>query len=217
MIIDTAVLVAKACDRYALANIEGYEKGYLERVVKTSTTTKARLLHYFPPEASTQPHRQTENKSSEEDVNDDSWCATHIDHGCLTGLTSALYVDEKATPPVPPASEHGTSTLPPLRPLSSAPTPSAGLYIKSRTAAITKVNIPPSCLGFQTGEALQLITGGKFQAVPHFVRAASGNEMVNVARNTLAVFTQPNLGEIVDRERCLTYAEFAKEVIGRFG
>lgn len=79
------------------------------------------------------------------------------------------------------------------------------------------MNIPPSCLGFQTGEALQLITGGKFQAVPHFVRAGNGKEMANVARNTLAVFTQPNLGEIVDRERGLTFAEFAKEVSGRFG
>jgi len=40
-----------------------------------------------------------------------------------------------------------------------------------------------------------------------------------VARNTLAVFTQPNLGEVVDvREgRGVTFAEFSKEVVGRFG
>lgn len=49
LIIDVAVLVARACDKYAEANIEGYQKGFLEHVVKTSVSTKARLLHYFPP------------------------------------------------------------------------------------------------------------------------------------------------------------------------
>lgn len=213
MIIDTGVLVAKACDRYALSNIEGYERGYLERVVRTSTTTKARLLHYFPPEVADEP----ENEPSKEDVDDDSWCATHIDHGCLTGLTSALYIDEAASSPVSIKLDHGASSLAPLPALSLAPSPDAGLYIKSRTSAVTKVNIPSSCLGFQTGEALQLITGGKFRAVPHFVRAGSGNKMANVARNTLAVFTQPNLGDVVDREKGLTFAEFAQEVSRRFG
>ena len=101
--------------------------------------------------------------------------------------------------------------------MPSAPSPDTGLYIKCRNSTVAKVNIPPSCLGFQTGEALQLITGGKFQAVPHFVRADTGNTAKKVARNTLAVFTQPNLEEIVNRETGLSYAGFAKEVIGRFG
>lgn len=221
LIIDVAALVARACDRYALANIEGYEDGYLERVVKTSMTTKARLLHYFPPEASNEPAPEIASGEkpslSNEDAINDSWCASHIDHGCLTGLTSALYVDEAAHDPRAPEVEEGASALPPLPALPSPPSPSTGLYIKSRTSAVIKVQIPPSCLGFQTGEALQLITGGKFRAVPHFVRAGSGREGGSVARNTLAVFTQPNLGEIVDRERGLTFAEFAKEVAGRFG
>ena len=209
--------MAKACDRYALAKIEGYENGYLERVVKTSTTTKARLLHYFPPKVPQQAAGQTDNEIIERDVNDDSWCATHIDHGCLTGLTSALYVDEEAESPVPSKREDGGFTLPTLTSLSSAPSPDAGLYIKSRTSTVTKVNIPPSCLAFQTGEALQLITAGKFRAVPHFVKAGTGTDMTNMARNTLAVFTQPNLGEIVDREQGLTFADFAKDVSRRFG
>lgn len=213
LIIDTGVLVAKACDRYALAKIEGYEKGYLERVVRTSTTTKARLLHYFPPKVP----NDTGNETGKKDENDDSWCATHIDHGCLTGLTSALYIDEAANPPVHPVLDHRASALAPLPALSSAPSPEAGLYIKSRTSAVTKVNIPSSSLGFQTGEALQLITGGKFRAVPHFVRAGSRNMMADVARNNLAVFMQPNLDEVVDREKGLTFAEFATEVSGRFG
>jgi hypothetical protein len=71
LIIDTAVLVARACDRYAEKEIPEYKSGYLEHVVKTSTTTKARLLHYFPAEVET---AQDENT-------DDDWCATHLDHG----------------------------------------------------------------------------------------------------------------------------------------
>ena len=217
LVVDISVLVARACDRYALANIEEYEKGYLERVVKTSTTTKARLLHYFPSETSSLVlSDEQEHMRSKERVEDDDWCATHIDHGCLTGLTSALYIDESAHPPFLIPSP-GMSSLPPLPALPSVPSPSAGLYIKSRSSAITKVNIPASCLGFQTGEALELITGGKFRAVPHFVRAGGIGHTSRIARNTLAVFTQPNLGEVVDKKRGLTFADFSKEVNERFG
>lgn len=221
LVIDTAVLVAQACDRYASANIVDYEEGYLERVVKTSTTTKARLLHYFPPGPSDQAMLESDShvnsNSNEDDDIDDSWCATHIDHGCLTGLTSALYIDEEAHDPHGASLKEEQSFLSPLPALRSAPSASTGLYIRSRTSTVTKVQIPPSCLGFQTGEALQLITGGKFKAVPHFVKVGSTSKVKgNIARNTLAVFTQPNLGEIVDRERGLTFAEFAKEVAERF-
>ena len=217
LVVDISVLVARACDRYALTNIEGYEKGYLERVVKTSTTTKARLLHYFPSETSSLVlSDEQEHMPSKERVEDDDWCATHIDHGCLTGLTSALYIDESAHPPFLLPSP-GMSSLPPLPALPSVPSPSAGLYIKSRSSEITKVNIPASCLGFQTGEALELITGGKFRAVPHFVRAGGMGHTSRIARNTLAVFTQPDLGEVVDKKRGLTFADFSKEVNERFG
>lgn len=51
----------------ALKHIEGYQKGYLEHVVKTSSTTKARLLHYFPPP-------KLENGQIEDDTDLDSWC-----------------------------------------------------------------------------------------------------------------------------------------------
>lgn len=230
LIIDTAVLVARACDRYAVVNVKGYKEGYLEHVVKTSMTTKARLLHYFPPEpfppAISAPKTYPKVEFHEEE-GDDSWCATHIDHGCLTGLTSALYVDESQHPPHLPfpdtSSNNSPSQLPPLPYLPHPPSPTTGLYIHTRTHTITKISIPPSCLAFQTGEALQLITGGKFRAVPHFVRVGEGADggfnRGRVARNTLAVFTQPNLGEVVDmREgRGVTFAEFSREVVGRFG
>ncbi len=82
LIIDAAVLVARACDQYAVAHIEDYEPGYLEHVVKDSMTTKARLLHYFPPAASSTSSEATHaglHPSASAALNHDSWCATHID------------------------------------------------------------------------------------------------------------------------------------------
>lgn len=202
-IIDIAALVARACDKYAEVNIEGYKQGYLEHVVKTSVSTKARLLHYFPTPAS---QGETCNGTSNDE---DDWCATHLDHGCLTGLTSAMFIDEEAHPPAT-----GTSFTP-LQELERSPDPKAGLYIHSRTGAVTKVAIPRDCLAFQTGEALEVITKGKFKAVPHYVRGAGpgvGSKVGGrVARNTLAVFTQPNLWEMVDERR--DFAAFAKEIV----
>ncbi|PLN78335.1 hypothetical protein BDW42DRAFT_144244 [Aspergillus taichungensis] len=218
LIIDTAALVARACDRFAVANnIEGYKEGYLERVVKSSLTTKARLLHYFPSSSTTAADTQ-DNK--EDDDDDDDWCATHLDHGCLTGLTSAMFINEATAPLTPSPSSSSSSSLspgdtPPLTELPTSPDPKAGLYIRSRTGDIVKVNIPRDCLAFQTGEALQLITRGRFRAVPHFVKGArsGGRDAGMVARNTLAVFTQPNLGEEVDEG--VSFGEFARGVVKR--
>lgn len=211
LIIDVAVLVARACDRFAEKQIAGYPAGYLEGVVKTSTTTKARLLHYFPEEATATDASKESNK---EEGDEDDWCATHLDHGCLTGLTSAMFVDEAATPPVVNPSVNGS--LPPLDELPTSPDPKAGLYIKSRTGQTVQVKIPRDCIAFQTGEALERITGGKFKAVPHFVRGARAEMSAGrIARNTLAVFTQPNLGDEVDMKQHITFGEFARGIVAK--
>jgi isopenicillin N synthase-like dioxygenase len=199
LVIETAGLVARACDRFAVQNIDDYTPGYLERVVKGSFTTKARLLHYFPSPSSPA-------ESQEDD--DDDWCATHIDHSCLTGLTSAMFVDEASSPPS--LAQHKGD---PLQELPRSPDPAAGLYIRSRTGDVVKVNIPKDCLAFQTGEALELITQGRFRAVPHFVKGARAAGDAKVARNTLAVFTQPNLDEEVQPGR--SFGDFARDVVSR--
>jgi isopenicillin N synthase-like dioxygenase len=197
VIIDTAVLVARTCDRFAEAqDIKGYESGYLERVVRSSTTTKARLLHYFPADTD---NGHGDRNEDDDDV-DDSWCTTHLDHGCLTGLTSAMFLDESAD----------------RNELPSSPDPSSGLYILSRSGQVFKVGIPRDCLAFQTGEALELITQGKFKAVPHFVKGVDPRRCApdsRIARNTLAVFTQPDLDEVVDPPTGLTFGEFARGVV----
>ncbi|KAG9966729.1 Clavaminate synthase-like protein, partial [Aureobasidium melanogenum] len=132
-IVDTAALVAQACDRYALKNVPQYQEGYLEHVVKTSISTKARLLHYYAPTTD-----QGEGESSPDD-----WCATHLDHGCLTGLTSAMF---------------------------SCP------HLRTRQLGYT--------------------------SIPALVRlGAAPGKGGQVARNTLAVFTQPNLWEMVDEKQ----------------
>lgn len=113
----------------------------------------------------------------------------HQDHSLLTGLCSAIYLFH-------PLSEQAAPSTP-LKAVP-APHPDSGLYIIPRgSTKPTKVSIPPNCLAFQTGEALQLCTGqsslllaprslfgdsrlidvlvsgGKLRATPHFVRAGS--------------------------------------------
>ncbi|KAK4151085.1 hypothetical protein C8A00DRAFT_36282 [Chaetomidium leptoderma] len=223
LVIDVAVLVAKACDKYAEKEIAGYPSGYLERVVSTSTTTKARLLHYFPEDPSNEPApvAMADAIANSNDPDEDDWCATHLDHGCLTGLTSAMFVDETASNPTvaAPEIEPASPGLPPLSPLpelEASPDPAAGLYIKSRTGQTVHVRIPRDCIAFQTGEALERITGGKFKAVPHFVRGArAALSEGRIARNTLAVFTQPNLGDEVDMEQHITFGEFARGIVAK--
>ncbi|KAM7209396.1 hypothetical protein V8F20_000446 [Naviculisporaceae sp. PSN 640] len=223
LIIDVAVLVARACDQFAETKIPAYPSAYLEKVVSTSTTTKARLLHYFPDEAgaTTAPTSAKEIANGDNEQDEDDWCATHLDHGCLTGLTSAMFVDEAAANPVAPAFEakEGSTSeavLAPLPELPTSPDPAAGLYIKSRTGETVQVKIPRDCIAFQTGEALERITGGRFKAVPHFVRGArAALSDGRIARNTLAVFTQPNLGEEVDMEQHITFGEFARGIVAK--
>jgi isopenicillin N synthase-like dioxygenase len=194
LIVEVAALVARACDQYAQANIDGYQKGFLEHCVKTSHVSKARLLHYFPAE-------QEFGATADED----DWCATHKDHGCLTGLTSAMFVDEDAHPP------NINEQFVPIPELDGPPDSQAGLYIHSRTGDVVKVAVPRDSLAFQTGETLELITKGKFKAVPHFVRGPAAGKGGKVVRNTLAVFTQPNLWEKVDETR--DFAAFARGVV----
>lgn len=213
LIIDTGVLVAQACDSYAEKKIEGYTPGYLKHVVQTSTTTKARLLHYFPSPALANGEL---NDISGNEVDDD-WCATHLDHGCLTGLTSAMFINETQNPPiVPTTTGEYPKYLPPLSELPSSPDPEAGLYILSRSGKTIQVKIPKDCIAFQTGEALERITKGRFKAVPHFVKGVRpGFGGGNIARNTLAVFTQPSLGEFIDTEKGITFAEFARGIVDK--
>ncbi|KAG5648260.1 hypothetical protein DXG03_006218 [Asterophora parasitica] len=157
----------------------------LPKLISTSQTTKARLLHYFPPAPG------AALPSDDEPV--DSWCGFHLDHSLLTGLCSALYLREGPEPEAIPS-----------------PSPASGLYICTRGGDLTKVAIPADCLAFQTGEALELATGGKLRATPHCVRVGASPDAEKISRETFALFMQPNTNQLLSSFK--TFGQFSEEV-----
>lgn len=203
-IVEVGQCVARACDSYVKTKVPRYKANYLEEMVASSKTCKARLLHYFP--------------TTNQFVPGDAWCGEHLDHGCLTGLTSAMFIDESKGEGG--SDEAGIDI--------ASPDPESGLYIKSRAGKTVKIAIPKTSLAFQTGQALQITTDGVLKAVPHFVK---GSQVPQIARNSksrtmienlftrtnvtsiaLAVFMQPNLQDTLGN-RELTFAQFARGVV----
>lgn len=180
--------LAKACQSFASQHPSD-RSTTLESLISTSQTTKARLLHYFPPE-----------KPASADVSDDSWCGTHLDNSMLTGLCSALYL--KKDNPNDPAVE------------VSAPSLDAGLYIHTRGGEIKKVSIPKDALAFQTGEALELCTAGRLRATPHLVKAGSWTPAAAlVSRETFALFMQPDTSQVLSAND--TFGTFSKRIFSK--
>ena len=180
----------------------------LPKLISTSQTTKARLLHYFPPSPDAVPA---------EDEAIDSYCGMHLDHSLLTGLCSvsfpihrfseqstymhrqAMYLAEDPTT--------GEVTV------TSSPSPDSGLYIRTRGGDLTKVTIPSDCLAFQTGEALEVATGKKLRATPHCVRVGQVPSTPNgpkISRETFALFMQPNVNEQLSPTQ--NFGQFSKAV-----
>ncbi|EPQ61095.1 Clavaminate synthase-like protein [Gloeophyllum trabeum ATCC 11539] len=176
--------LATACQPFASAHLTDSSLS-LSHLISTSQTTKARLLHYFPPPPDAPP------PAADEPV--DSWCGFHVDHSLLTGLCSAMFIH------APPSS--APKVVPP-------PSPTSGLYIRTRGQTLTKVSIPADALAFQTGEALELATAGRLRATPHCVRVGSGG--AHVSRETLAVFMQPDVHQPLGARE--TFGEFSKRV-----
>ncbi|CAG8726351.1 14769_t:CDS:2, partial [Funneliformis caledonium] len=175
-IIDVGKLVARACDSFVSTRLSKSEPNYLERIIDESQTIKGRLLHYFPI-------KETNQKNVLKDI-DDSWCGWHVDHSSLTGLTSAMYVDERD----------------PTYTEIECPDKRAGLYIKNRHNEIIRTSIPKDCLAFQLGAAMQLASAENLRATPHMVTGITPDFQSDVplnfiARNTFAVFMQPSLEE----------------------
>lgn len=91
-----------------------------------------------------------------------------------------------------------------------SPSPSSGLYIRDRTGQLTKVSIPIDCLAFQTGEALELATGGKLAATPHCVRVGPAPGAEKISRETFALFMQPNIDQLIAPS--ITFGQFSKRI-----
>lgn len=91
IIVSVGTLVAKQCDLYVQKQCPTYSNSRLENIIKSSLCCKARLLHYFPLS-----NEQATAMASIDENSDDafsSWCGWHNDHGSLTGLCSAMYLD----------------------------------------------------------------------------------------------------------------------------
>eukprot|EP01038_Epipyxis_sp_PR26KG_P005441 gene5441-7534_t len=161
LIVNVGVLVARQCDRYVNSKCSTYHPNSLENVISSSLVCKARLLHYFPLDDAI---------NTDKDLEFSSWCGWHNDHGSLTGLTSAMYLNEEGN-------------------IVQNTDPTAGLYVRNRHSELVKINIPEDHLGFQIGETAQVHSGGYLQATPHAVR---GSNMLHVSRETFAVFMEPN-------------------------
>lgn len=162
-------LVAQQCDRYVSSVIASYPKNKLEQTIKNSLCCKARLLHYY---ARNEDESNSTNNDlpSNEELEFSSWCGWHNDHGSLTGLTSAMFLDKDGN-------------------IIPNPDPMAGLYIRTRKSELKKINIPIDQFGFQIGETAQIHSGGILQATPHAVR---GSNIAGVSRESYAVFMEPN-------------------------
>ena len=90
IIVHVGELVAKQCDKFVHSSSPSYPPNLLQRVIRESKCCKARLLHYFPRAG----EEEEKDPSDTSDVSSfSSWCGWHNDHGSLTGLTSALYLD----------------------------------------------------------------------------------------------------------------------------
>ncbi|KIK99771.1 hypothetical protein PAXRUDRAFT_30291 [Paxillus rubicundulus Ve08.2h10] len=175
--------LAAACQPFVSKHLTDMSVS-LPHLISTSQTTKARLLHYFPPGPG--------SVSPPEDEPIDSWCGFHLDNSLLTGLCSAMYIRDADKGPT----------------IVSSPSPTSGLYIRTRGGDLTKVSIPADCLAFQTGESLELVTGKKLRATPHCVRVGGGDE--KISRETFAVFMQPDTDQKVSPTE--TFGQFGKRV-----
>ncbi|KAF8167832.1 Clavaminate synthase-like protein [Crassisporium funariophilum] len=159
----------------------------LSDMISNSQTTKARLLHYFPPIPSSTP--------PVEDEPVDSWCGFHLDHSLLTGLCPAMFLRETKT---------GVPEI------IKAPSPTSGLYIRTRGGELNKVSIPQDCLAFQTGEALEIATDRRLLATPHCVRVGSYSGPDIISRESFALFMQPNTNQHLSLST--TFGDFSKKV-----
>lgn len=133
---------------------------------------RGRLLCYLPHDTNRNHTTQTAEEEDHDDENARMWCAWHKDHGSLTGLCPAYFLSSPET-----------------QDEIQCPDPCSGLYVKTRRGTLVKIVMDKDVLGFQAGEALEALTGGRVAATPHCVRAATS---ANTTRCTFALFMQPH-------------------------
>lgn len=189
-IVNTGMLVARQCDKLVHSRFPAYPPNKLYNIIKSSRINKARMLHYYAPDASevssnvsaddasvsSSSSDATTDASSPSENDFSDWCGWHNDHGSLTGLACSMYIDADGNE-------------------ISNPDPQAGLHIRSRSGEIIQATFPADHLAFQMGETQHVHSGGVLQATPHAVRASS---VPGVTRETMAVFMEPEYEELMN-------------------
>lgn len=156
------LMVAKLCDLY-LKQQDNFNKSSevdtIQESLQECENAKARLLYYFP----------TGSNEKSKTSSFDDWCGWHKDHGSLTCLLPGMLFGEEDK-----ILEDG----------DVAP----GLYIQTpHQKQVIHVKMPPTSIGIQLGETLEIQSAGRFRATPHAVKSGrSGN-----GRSSLALFLQP--------------------------
>lgn len=172
-VVEVGRMVAKQCDDYVVSQCSGYVHGKFLKLLQRSKCCKGRLLHYYPADQ-VEELMSAATVADYEDMEFSDWCGWHNDHGSLTGLVPAMYLNQQLEE-VP------------------SPDPCAGLYVRSRTGLLVRVVLPTGkdTLAFQIGETAQIHTGGILQATPHAVRGPTGAGTAGISRETMAVFMEP--------------------------
>mmetsp|Transcript_69386 Transcript_69386/g.206688 ORF Transcript_69386/g.206688 Transcript_69386/m.206688 type:complete len:373 (+) Transcript_69386:102-1220(+) len=160
---DVGKLILQQCDSMILAQT-GRQAGLVETTFGSSRMVAGRLLHYFPM-----------TEGSDEAGDAANWCGWHNDNSSITGLVPAMWLDDCT----------GEEAAGP-------PSGDCGLYVQTRAGSVAKVSMPPDCLGFQVGEAAQILSGGVLRATPHHVRGhVSRAGEPRLSRETFACFFEP--------------------------
>ena len=157
--------VAKLCDLY-LDQQQPNGVGIIQNSLQECQNAKARLLYYFPTSSSTTKDKKEKGKEPSDD-----WCGWHKDHGSLTCLLPGMIfgTQDEDNP--------------------------AGLYIETRQKDQVRVVMPPTSIGIQLGETLEIQSAGRFRATPHAVKSGTTSSTTTKnsgGRSTLALFLQPN-------------------------
>ncbi|CAE7735966.1 unnamed protein product [Symbiodinium sp. CCMP2592] len=174
--------LVKECDRLVESQHPGHGQRLYNAAFTDSRMLAGRLLHYFSPSPSSSP--------------DDAWCGWHNDNSVITGLVPALWLYEESGEEV----------------ASSQVSSSGGLYVRARDRSVLRVALPSDCLGFQIGEAAQIISGGVLVATPHQVRShqrSPGDKAI--CRETFALFIEPQWDAPIGPPKGVGYDAVLKE------
>lgn len=183
LIYEVAEPIVKHVDKLVESERPGVKSLLWQKTFPESRMAVGRLLHYYAHENVTDSE-PTESSSEALNGTQSPWCAWHNDCSTITGLVPALWMDERSGDPAKPSS-------------------TGGLLVEARNGEQVRVCFPNEesetglCLGFQIGEAAQILSGGVVHATPHMVKTGK-NDVINVSRETFACFIQPNWDGVLE-------------------